>query len=118
MSKNYTMTWAYQSGKTIFPSTNLNLVKEMKEVYPIKGRSYEIQNIAEGKKVVMVELAESYPDKKTGKIYRTPLVLVLEINKGKIETGRHYCDPRLSYMYLSKEKISTLYKKKPKIILK
>jgi len=38
-------------------------------------------------------------------------VLVLEIKKGKIRTGRHYCDPDLSRLYLTKRQVAQAYKK-------
>ncbi len=110
MAPNYTMTWAYQGkdGK-LFPRTSGNIKKELEEIYPIKDRGYDIKNIAEDKDVVMVEMIESYPDPKTKKIYRTPLVIVLEMENGKIKKGRHYCDPRLSYMYLTKGQVKKLF---------
>jgi len=113
MTKDYTMTWMYQSGKEVFPSTKIDMEKELEEVYPIKGRQYDIRNIAEGKGVVMIELIESYPDPETKKVYRTPLVLVLEMRNGKIKKGRHYTDPRLSFMYLKKSQIEKGLKKTP-----
>lgn len=110
MKAGYTMTWVYQ-GKNdrLFPKTSVDIKNELAVVYPIKGREYDIKNIAEGQEVVMVEMIESYPDPKTKKVYRTPLVVVLEIDKGKIKKGRHYCDPRLSYMYLTKKQVSKLF---------
>jgi len=112
MAKDYTMTWAYAvKGGKFFPSTGVNVKKELKEVYPITGREYDIKNIAEGKAVVMVELVESYPDPKTKKVYRTPLVLVLEMQNGKIRTGRHYLDPIISEKYLSKKDVGKAFKK-------
>ncbi len=110
MTKDYTMTWMYKSGKDIFPSTKLNLEEELEEVYPIKGREYDIKNIAEGDNVVMVELIESYPDPKTRKVYRTPLVIILEMKDSKIRTGRHYTDPKLSYLHLTKKQMEKAYK--------
>ncbi len=111
MAKNYRMTWVYRSKDgTLFPATSNDVEKELKEVYPIKGRKYDIKNIAEGKDVVMVEMVESYPDPKTKKVYRTPLVIVIEIKKGKIVRGRHYCDPDLSYLFLTKEQVNKAYK--------
>lgn len=111
MASDYSMTWMYQSkdGK-LFPHTEKDVKKELEEVYPIKERKYKIKNIAEGENVVMVELVESYPDPETKKIYRTPLVLVLEMKDGKIKTGRHYTDPRLSHLFLTKEDIDKAYK--------
>lgn len=112
MAKDYTMTWvdAGINGRQLFPTTSRNLKTELEETYPIKGRQYAIKNIAEGKDVVIVELVESFPNQKNKKIYRTPLVLVLEMKKGKIRTGRHYLDPRLSGKYLSKSQIKKAYK--------
>lgn len=112
MAKDYTMTWVDlgTSGKLLFPHTQKDVRKDMEQAYPIKGREYDIRNIAEGKNVVMVELIESYPDPKTKKQYRTPLVLVLEMQNGKIRTGRHYLDPRISYKHLSRAQIEKAYK--------
>lgn len=42
-------------------------------------------------------MIESYPDPESRKMYRTNQVIVLELNDGKIRTGRHYCDPKLSF---------------------
>ena len=109
MDKEYTMTWVYSGKKELFPSTKI-VRTEMQEVYPIKGRQYDIKHITEGQNVVMVELVESYPDIKTKKVYRTPLVLILEFKGNKIKTGRHYCDPRLSYMNLGKKQINSIFK--------
>ena len=55
-------------------------------------------------------MIESYPDPKTKKVYRTPLVIVLEMKNGKIRTGRHYNDPDLSYMYLTKRQVEKVFK--------
>ena len=112
MTKDYTMTWVDtgNDGKRLFPTTKPNLKVELEDIYPIKDRQYDIKNIAEGDNVVMVELAESYPDQKTKKVYRTPLVLVLEMKGGKIRTGRHYLDPKLSYKHLTKKQIEKAYK--------
>ena len=107
MTTNYSMTWMYQ-GKDdeLFPTTGMDVKAELDEVYPIKGREYDIRNITEGESVVMLEVIESYPDPDTGQMYRTPQVIVLEFEDGKIKTGRHYCDPRLSHLELSKEQIN------------
>lgn len=120
LTPDYTMTWVYATKKgKLFPSTK-QLKKELKEVYPIKGRQYDIKNIAEGDNLVMIELIESYPDPDTKKVYRTPLMLVLEIKNGKIKTGRHYCDPDLSWLYLTRRQVAQVYKKSKgsKVILK
>lgn len=107
MCDDYSMTWVYQGKDTLFPATGENVKKKMTEAYPIKGREYNIRNITENEDVVMIEVIESYPDEETGKVYRTPQVIVLELVNGKIRTGRHYTDPRLSYMELTKEAIDT-----------
>ena len=108
MTNDYSMTWMYQSKDgNLFPTTSKDVGAELEEVYPIKGREYDIRNITVGENVVMLEVIESYPDTETGQIYRTPQIIVLEFENGKIKTGRHYCDPRLSYLELSKEQINT-----------
>ena len=105
LSKDYTMTWMYKGRRKLFPSTRLDFKAELKDAYRIKGRTYEIKNIAEGKDVVMVELVESYPDAKTKKIYRTPLVIIVEMKRGRIIRGRHYCDPAISHLLLSRRAV-------------
>jgi len=112
ITKDYTMTWVGGGlkSKELFPTTGNDMKAELEEVYPIKGRQYDIKNIAEGKNLVMVELIESYPDPKTKKVYRTPLVLVLEMKSGKIRTGRHYLDPTLSRKFLTKSQVNKTYK--------
>jgi len=111
LDPKYTMTWIYKSKKGIlFPQTKKSLEEELKEAYPIKGRKYDIKNITESKNVVMVEMVESYPDPQTKKVYRTPIVIVLEMKKGKIRKGRHYCDPQLCYLYLTKKEVNKAFK--------
>ena len=111
MADDYTMTWVDtgSDGKQPFRHTGTDIKKEMEEVYPIKERMYVVKNIAESDDVVMVELIESYYNPETQKIDRTPLVLVLEMKDGKIRTGRHYSDPRVSQHYLSEEEIEQAY---------
>lgn len=111
LTPDYTMTWVYKSPKngTLFPKTKKDIKTELAEVYPIIDRQYDIKNIAEGNDVVMVEVIESYPDPKTKKVYRTPLVIVLEMKAGKIYRGRHYCDPNLSYLYLTKSQLKKVF---------
>ena len=106
MTKDYKMTWVYNTKDDLFPTTGENVNEELDDVYPIKGRQYDIRNIAEGENVVMIEMIESYPDPKTGQVYRTPQIIVLELKDGLIRTGRHYTDPDLSYMELKTEKIN------------
>jgi len=111
ITKDYSMTWVYKVKKgKLFPTTGKNIKKELEDVYPIKGREYDIKNIAEDDDVIMLELVESYPDSKTKKVYRTPLVIVLELKNGKIRTGRHYLDPTISRKYLTKAQVNKAYK--------
>lgn len=118
---DYKMTWVYskKSGE-LFPTATMdNGEDDLEDIYHIKGRVYEIMNITESQNVVMIELIESYPDPKTQDIYRTPLVIVLEFEDGKIKRGRHYCDPNLSYMHLTKEETNVIYNNRnPLIIIK
>ena len=65
LSKDYSMTWVYQGTKELFPNTTNEVQAELEEVYPIKGREYDIKNITESRDVVMVEMIESYPDPET-----------------------------------------------------
>ena len=106
---DYSMTWMYK-GKTLFPRETFKNPDEGKKIYEIKGRKYDIKNIAETKNVVFIELVESYPDLKTKRVYRTPLVLVLEFQNGKIRRGRHYCDPKISYLHLTESQIKKAMK--------
>jgi ketosteroid isomerase-like protein len=118
MSSDYTMTWMYQKGNEYFPKTTPHIESELDDAYIIRGRKYDIRNIAENENLVMVEMIESYPDPETGQMYRTPQVIVLELENGKIRTGRHYCDPRLSLANLSEEEINhTLERTPTKIIV-
>lgn len=107
MCDDYSMTWVYQGKNTLFPTTGENVKEKMTEAYPIRGREYDIRNITENENVVIIEVIESYPNEETGKVYRTPQVIVLELVDGKIRTGRHYADPRLSYMEFTREVIDT-----------
>lgn len=107
LTDDYNMTWVYEGRDgELFPSTQKDINAELDDVYHIKGRTYDIRNIMENENVVMVEMIESYPDPKTGQLYRTPQVIVLEFADGKIRTGRHYTDPRLSYKELTDEQIN------------
>ncbi|MGV7222181.1 MAG: nuclear transport factor 2 family protein [Nitrospinales bacterium] len=110
MTDDYSMTWMHENKNgDIFPQTRNNIKSELEQVYHIKGREYDIKNIAEGDNLIMLEMIESYPDTKTNKVYRTPQVIVLEMRDGKIRTGRHYNDPKLSYLHLSKNQIEKAY---------
>lgn len=111
LAPGYTMTWVYlgRRGK-LFPRTTADVPGELEEVYPIRGRRYDLKHLATGRGVVMVELVESYPDPKTKRVYRTPLVLVLEMSKGRIKRGRHYCDPRVSHLHLTKRQVAQAFR--------
>jgi ketosteroid isomerase-like protein len=119
MTDDYSMTWMYQAkDNSLFPTTGENVKNELDDVYPIKGREYDIRNITESDSVVMIEVIESYPDPDTGQIYRTPQVIVLEFENDRIRTGRHYTDPRLSFLELKKEDIDqALRDNKSKIVI-
>ena len=122
MASDYSMTWVDVGldDNELFPTTGSDIKKELEDAYSIKGREYDIKNIAEGDDVVMIELVESYPDLETKEMYRTQLVLVLEMKDGKKKTGRHYLDPRLSRKHLTKEQVERVYKnnKGSKLVIK
>jgi ketosteroid isomerase-like protein len=119
MTADYRMTWMYKSKDELFPKTGDDVQSELNDVYPIQGRQYDIRNITEGDDVVMIEMIESYPDSETGKVYRTPQVIVLGFKDGLIRTGRHYTDPDLSYMQLPAEQIDSAPRDtKTKILIK
>lgn len=105
MADDYSMTWMFQRGNKLFPSTRKEVTKEMEESYSIKGRKYDIRNILERDNVVMVEMVESYPDLESGKKYRSPLVLVFEMSEGKIKKVRQYSDPQIPFMHLTEKDI-------------
>ena len=108
LSPKYKMTWMYRARQgELFPRIGPGITKkELSEAYKITGRNYDIRHIGEGRGgIVMLELIETYPAPKGSQMYRTPLVLVLELRAGKIVSGRHYCDPRISRQRISIEKI-------------
>lgn len=114
LTSDYSMTWVYMDKrKHLFPRVGPGIqIREMREAYDMRDRHYDIKNIAEGRGVVMVELVESYVragKNKRNQVFRTPLVLVLEMKGNKIKTGRHYCDPSLSYMSLSERRVSKAF---------
>ena len=83
------------------------LMEYMDMAFETTGREYEFKHVIadEESQTVMVEFVESYPDEKTGKVFRTPQISVCEIKDGKLFRTRHYMDPRLSYKYLDKSDI-------------
>jgi hypothetical protein len=112
MDKDYSMTWVYKTKKgKLFPFiTSKNIEKELGEAYVFPKRKYDIKNICSSENCVMIEIIESYYDPEDKKTYRTPQVIVLEYKGDKIKTGRHYCDPQISYLYLSEKKLNKIYK--------
>ena len=66
--------------------------------------------IRANKRIDQKETQEMLLKMRNKKVYRTPLVIVLEMEKGKIKKGRHYCDPDLSYLYLTEKQIKKVYK--------
>jgi len=95
-----------------FASISGEDIKEsIKKVYKIEGREYIFKNIAadEEKGVVFVEFVESYPDPKTGQVYRTPQVAVVSVKDGRLYRTRHYTDPRLSFEKLSEEDVDKAF---------
>jgi len=117
---NYSMTWMYHSKDTFFPVVKEEVLKEvMENVYETQDRQYEIMNTAQNDNIVFIEMIESYPNSQTGKVYRTPITLVLEFNEeGKVVRGRHYCDPDLSDKDLSTESIHNAIGSIPELIIK
>ena len=58
----------YQGKEELFPTTSNDVDAELEDVYPIKGREYDIRNIAESENVVMIEMIENYPDPDDGQM--------------------------------------------------
>ncbi len=98
MHPDYSMTWVYKNLPKVHGK---KLRRLMEKAYAIKDRKYDIKHIARDKNTIMIELVETY-----GK-YQTPLVLVLDFEKGKIRRGRHYCDPGLNQA--SKKGLKRIY---------
>jgi ketosteroid isomerase-like protein len=118
MLSGYSQTWMYQTRNgELFPSDESTGEESMEEIYHIKGREYHIYNITESENTVMIECVEQYPDEKTGQLYRTPQVLIIEFTDGKISRGRHYCDPRLSYLTLTDEVLNKAYRNAEPILV-
>lgn len=111
MHPNYSMTWVCKTRNgVLFPRQKVEDSADMKEIYTIKDRKYDIKNIVANDKVVMIEMIESYPDGKTGKVFKTPQVIVLEFSDGKIVKGRHYNDPDVSYSEIDDRVLENIYK--------
>jgi len=111
MHPEYSMTWVYKStnGK-LFPRQYASKSDDLRDVYLIKGRGYDIKHVTSREDVVMIEMIENYPDQDTKKIHRTPQVIVLEFRDGKVLRGRHYCDPQISYLDLDDNMLTDAYK--------
>ncbi len=84
----------------------------MKLAFKTKGRQYIYKSVVadEESQTVIVEFIESYPDPKTGQVYRTPQISVCQIKNGRIFGTRHYMDPRLSFENLSDSQIESAFK--------
>jgi ketosteroid isomerase-like protein len=96
----------------IFPSLGGPKLQELiSEAFIIKGREFIFKNVLadESEQTVIVEFIESYPDPKSGKVYRTPQVAICKVKDGKIYRTRHYMDPRLSYLYLDQKSIDKAF---------
>lgn len=96
------------SGDKLFPSVTAEEVRKMiGQVYQIQERKYQFVNAMadEAKQTVMIEFVETYPDPKTGQLYRTPQVAVCELKDGRIRRTRHYNDPRVSFVDVTQEDI-------------
>jgi len=107
MHPDYAMTWVNYSFDRLFRRVSRKdsgFGKLIASAYAIKGRKYDIKHIVANDDTVMIELIESYES------YVTPLVLVLEFKNGKIIRGRHYYDPQVSEMELSKKQVNKIYK--------
>ncbi len=113
----YTNTYMNNCFNKLFNRTKASSSDDLEDIYKIKGRKYEIYNITESENVVITEMIESYPDSKTGKIYRTPQVVVSEFKDGLIKTGRHYNDPSLSFMHLTKDQTDQAFINSEPIII-
>ena len=95
-----------------FPSlTGEELDNLMNLAFKIEGREYEFKSIVADEKTqtVIVEFIESYPEPKTGQIYRTPQISVCKIKSGKIFRTRHYMDPRLSFENIDEETMNEVF---------
>lgn len=102
----------YSKNAHHFPSlTGKKLSDLMKLAFQIKGREYSFKSIVADEKTqtVIVEFIETYPDPKTGQIYRTPQISVCKVENGKIYRTRHYMDPRLSFEDISEHELDAVF---------
>lgn len=108
--KDYFLTGMYadKENKKIFPTPSK---QGRAEADLFQDRVFEVKNIAEGQNVVIVEAVQSCYVPKTKKTYRAPVVLIFEMQKGKIVTGRHYFDPFLLLKALKSSQIEKGFKK-------
>lgn len=83
----------------------------MKLAFKTEGRQYTFKSVLadEESQTVIVEFIETYPDPKSGQIYRTPQISVCSIKNGKIFRTRHYMDPRLSFENLTESQIESSF---------
>lgn len=102
----------YSENNEHFSSLSGKKLRElMGFAFKTEGREYEFKSIVadEETQTVIVEFIESYPDPKTGQVYRTPQISVCNIKNGKIFRTRHYMDPRLSFANISKKEIDSAF---------
>ena len=119
LSDKYIMTWMYKKEDKIFPQVKIdkNFNNEMEQAYSFGKREYKIYNILEKDNVVMAEIVESYFDHKDNKTYTTPISFVWTFDdQGKVLTGKHYCDPALSYVDISDEDMGRVYGEVQKVV--
>ncbi|MCI0619566.1 nuclear transport factor 2 family protein [Candidatus Wolfebacteria bacterium] len=109
MTPDYLMTWVEKRGEELFPHTGTDFADEMRKLYRTYDYRFDVKNITGADDAVMVELIETVADKKTGKTWCTPLVLVFEMEDGRVKTGRHYLDPTLSRQELLLEEIEKAF---------
>ncbi len=121
LSDNYKMTWMYKTKSKTFPQVRVDkdFKNKMEEVYSYTEREYKIYSILENDNIVTAEIVESYFDKSKNKKHVTPIAFVWTFDKdGKVETGKHYCDPDISYESLEDYDFDALYGYKSKFIIK
>lgn len=121
LSDNYKMTWMYKTKNKTFPQVKVDkdFKNKMEEVYAYKQREYKIYSILENDNIVTAEIVESYYDGSKNIRHVTPIAFVWTFDEdGEVETGKHYCDPDISYESLEEYDFDILYGHKPIIIIK
>jgi hypothetical protein len=121
LSDEYVMVWMFKSKNTYFPSVKVdkNFNKKIEDAYSYLGREYKIYSMLENGNIVSAEIVESYLDNDSKKIRCTPISFVWTFDEdGKVLTGKHYCDPVISYEDLSAINFNDIYGKEPILIIK